>query len=294
MSFQGCFLSTRGGGSQSVLVSRTMRHLKWFGEDWEGYEPPYSEQLVSWYKLNDGSGAVVKNWADPTDPAQKWPNLDIIGDPVYFWDHFKGFGSCGSLTNKRYCNWSNAASTCTLTGTDSWGIFFRIEGKNDTYPSFFSGRTITTGSMAPDSFDTQGAIYGSGLDYSLGMGWLGGTNASTGRYKLYYNDQISRWLFYFIYEVDVGGTFRPKMGVVYDDGTLLDTSGDEGWYSTARALKWVRLFMTYNITWGWDMYIYGQLSDAMFWRNKKLVLSDWADIYDNLRGRYGMAARSGW
>jgi hypothetical protein len=247
--------------------------------------------LVAWYKINERSGLVVANSANPTDAAEKWPDLTVKGNTSYFWARRTGFGSSGMGDEKAHCQWNGADSILTCGTSGSMSMFMRFEGRNEDYPKVFNCQIeADNDNQDSDVVQLELSIYGPGTDYHL-YAVHGGYGSLLDRMLLFYNDQINRWLFYFMFYDPV--LDAAVFGAVKDNGTLI-TGTRNGTYGNSRAIKQINLFR------GWDpanveqSFLYGQLGDVMYWRNSKLTLASWAAIYDSLRSRYGMAARSGW
>ncbi len=241
---------------------------------------PFIGDLVAWYKINEGAGVTVANSANPTVvPTQKWPDLSVIGDAAYFWNHLPGFGSSVGAS---YCEYANVASVLALTVNDSFCFFARREGTLGccAYPFSF-GTSVSVGD--PSAIDSNAEWDGT-VRVSLRVGGSAGS-----RINELGAGYLSRWAFIFI----VNTSPTTKIRYIIDNGTKVSEAviGD----TTAIAnFKRIRLFQDWDGSVPINSYFWGNQGDFMFWYNRKLAESDYAQIYDILRSRYGMAPRSGW
>ncbi len=241
---------------------------------------PFTGDLVAWYKINEGVGVIVANSANPTVvPTQKWPDLSIIGDAAYFWNHLPGFGSSIGTS---YCEYANVASVLAQTVNDSFCLFVRKEGTIQAYPFNF-GTSVFIGDPSAILSNAQWSVAGS-RTVSLRIG--GSAASHTGDLGVSF---LNKWAFIFILN---DGT-QTRIRYIRDDGTRV-TETAIGDTAAIPNFKRIRLFMDWDGIIGVNAYFYGNQADFMFWYNKKLAESDYAQVYDILRSRYGMAPRSGW
>jgi hypothetical protein len=253
-------------------------------------------ELIGWYKVDEGSGTTLFNSANPTDPADKLPDLTLTAvDLDDFWGRLSGFGS--GFENGDYpavgtrASYYNATSFYTSTVNDSIACFWRIDGWNSNhYPQLFH---LTDGDKFYQRCDLYLSVYGplSRIDLNC---YLNGEShgAFTGSAPtLTYPTDKERWMFTFSITED--GLW--KVMTVRDTG-ILSTGAQTNSIGTqvGRNITWVRLFYGYNSANAEYFHFQGQIADAMYWTQKQLTISEYAQVYDLLRSRYGMAARNGW
>lgn len=95
---------------------------------------PHGANLVGWYKVNEGSGSTVYNYAPLS--AERLPNLPLINFGN-FWTLMSGFGSANAV-NKNYCLWVDAASTLSTSALGCRGSFLYVTGADFPYPMIFT------------------------------------------------------------------------------------------------------------------------------------------------------------
>jgi hypothetical protein len=234
--------------------------------------------LTAWYRLNEGSGSTVFNYAPAS--AQKLPDLDVV-DFGNFWTLMSGFGSANAV-NKNYCIWEDAASVLNTTTTACRGMFFYFTGTDHLHPLPYNNGTCLTEPC--DSGDyvsvSQAAPFNSGV--SIGGG--GENTAST--------SPRNQW--WFVFSVKGTANNKFKTHVVRNDGVLFITGAPERTIITNTAIRRVRFFRYFDSVNGFFTHFYGSAGDTFQYRGANLVLSDWRIIYETFRSRYGMAAPSGW
>jgi len=261
------FKAWSGDGTGLVTRSVLMNGNKVVNAEFSASVPDY---LIGWYKNDDGSGLFVKNYAtDGFLGGGLLPNLDILGtDPGRYWTDDPGFGH----------------SPTTEPGTDpiayAYKSFDEKPVSNDSSLGMFIKRT--------ESWDEWAAVpLFLGLfddsDYGFSFSQLDVSDdyfieAAMENVVLSVASELNHWYFLFI---DDSGLFN----IVQDDGTLL-TFGDIGLADILIS----------------QIYLASQsMGDTIIYNNIRVPVSTsgygyepWTWWYDQLRSRYGMAARSGW
>jgi len=261
------FVMWSGDGTGTVTRSVFMDGDKVVNAEFSASVPDY---LIGWYKNDDGSGLFVKNYAtDGFEGGGLLPNLDILGtDPGRYWTDDPGFGH----------------SPTTEPGTDpiayAYKSFDEKPVSNDSSLGMFIKRT--------ESWDEWAAVpLFLGLfddsDYGFSFSQLDVSDdyfieAAMENVVLSVASELNHWYFLFI---DDSGLFN----IVQDDGTLL-TFGDIGLADILIS----------------QIYLASQsMGDTIIYNNIRVPVSTsgygyepWTWWYDQLRSRYGMAARSGW
>ena len=243
------------------------------------WSPPHVGDLVGWYKVDEGSGSIVHNSANPVNqPNQKWPDLTIQINPTGFWNTKPGYGS-SFPGGRSYAEYRNAGSSLTSTAIDSWALFLFRVGFDQGYPISFGVASSISSTVTPKTYHE---FYATDSEYHLDDHVYSrmGSAISPNDWK-------------FIFGINTGGTNNMKGYQVNSDGTLIPFTFLGGGNGVSNYLR-IRLLMDYSPGGTVDSYIYGSLADVMYYRNVSLTLGDWRDIYDTLHGRYLMASRSGW
>jgi hypothetical protein len=235
---------------------------------------PSGGLLTAWYRLNEGSGSTVYNYAPAS--AQKLPDLPVINFGN-FWTLRPGFGSANSA-NKNYCRWINAASVLTTSTIGYRGSFIFITGADFPYPTIFNHNNSTA--------DTAGAS--NYISYDTGILNISIQFNGTSSVLVLSAPQNGHW--WFIFNARSGTKFRTY--AVKDTGVLI-TGGETGTW-TDQQIKQVRFFRYYDSANTRYNHFYGSAGDTFQYRGVTLFLSDWRIIYETFRSRYGMAAPSGW
>jgi len=239
---------------------------------------PYFNDLVAFYKVNEGSGTTVANSASPTDLAKKWPDLTVYGNLDYFWNTLSGFGTGASTV---YCYTDNG-SAIGFGPKASIGGFKRYRSQSGTYTISMVAATSGTATNHNMSDDLYGGA--SRVDYGLRINNSGVAKTYN---QFLYATQLNKWVFVFSI-VDLPNN-KLYIHVVRDDGVRIIGTTTGSYTEVTYSPRYFKLFR-FDATYYWN----GQIGDFVAYHNRYLTEADFAIIYDKLRTRYGMAARSGW
>jgi len=244
---------------------------------------PLDDYLIAWYKFDEGSGVIAINSAtNGVLGGGLLPNLDINGDLDIFWNTSAGFGYTGNTEITPPTCWASKilASTRTIGADFGVGIFFkRID------------QTTPGGWIFELNSPTEETIVLLQSRTAIGV-------PST------YNFQFENTLVQSVWEMETFGwhflfsddSNYPK--IVKPDGTIVSAN-----------LELTKFLFSLN-----DLVVgayyavgdygggsFGTFGDFIIYNNKKVPISTpgdgytpWSQWYDDLRSRYGMAARSGW
>jgi len=276
---------TGGATDTNPIISVSVTSNKTI--DSEFFAPAKGEFLVGWYKFNEGGGTVVNNYAvDGSSGGGPLPNLAVVENDGIFWSFQPGFGSTAAITFGTGDGLNDFA--WASTGRD-------IGGANKAQIGGFFKRRVATGNVGGYGITTRSLHTGgtqgvrlftcnSGASQGYLFQW-GGSNPTFA----YDGALINVWLFHFF---DSTGKYR----IVKPDGTVLVSAATANLAvavnidfimfggDTLDAASPTKCFTPGGNSYG-DFLIYNQTT---------LTLTEWGQIYDSLRGRYGMAARSGW
>lgn len=245
---------------------------------------PVKTNLIGWYKFNEGSGNIVINYAtDGSSGGGLFPNLTVSNRGIAdFWTFLVGFGSTQSLVGANI-SYAKADLGATrnfgglVNGFAAYGIFYKRKlASNDI------------GGAVCSLFNVNADVPGTGTEiessYNIfvanksrdGYDWAGAG------VPIDHVDTRGRWIFEF---VDNSG----KVNVILDDGTRL-TSGVGLNMNAVINLQWLHSGVRFDNNYSCQ----GSYGDWIIYNFTRLTVAQWAIFYDNLRTRYGMAARSGW
>jgi len=246
---------------------------------------PFLPYLIGWYKFNEGAGLVAANSAtDGSGGGGLLPDLTVFNSYAgSFWTFDAGFGSTSQLyfgagTGADFA-WSNPNRTIGGASKASMGMF--VKRKNDAGNK--GGYTLASRSTA------SGGTVGTHLftcNQGASQGYIFQWNTTpTFTYDV---SLINVWLFHFL---DNDGYYR----IVKPDGTILKSAvvANLSTIQYTYAFAGVDYMDADPPTAG---YYPGGSSygDWIIYNQTTLTLTQWARWYDQLRSRYGMAARSGW
>ena len=248
------------------------------------WTPPSGPYLIGWYKFDEGSGLVAANSAIGGNlGGGLLPNLIVENTTGNFWTGLNGFAYTGKDWQRAYA-YKDLGSTRSYGGTANgfacYGIFCRRSiGVADFGCLCSLFKTNTDDVFSGTEFDPTGV--GSGGFYEHNGGWQGSTG-QTPLGSLF----TGRWYFLFIDNLK-------KLYAVRDDGTLI--TGQAIIISGVVSLQWLHTGVRYHLANMDGRYgVHAAYGDWLIYNFKILTLSEWAEWYDQLRSRYGMAARSGW
>ena len=238
--------------------------------------------LIGWYKHNEGSGAVVHNYAtNGSSGGGILPDLTVVNLTGNFWSYLSGFGSSPSdliLSLDSYSYFNYGSEWGNYDGADKAcnGGFFRQNFSKRISRYFYSLRD-TSGFIvhALNIYENSWTPYNCDLELYRPPNPALTTPANSVNYN--------NWNFAF-YADD------RCLHLVKEDGTKV-TSLIGGEYS----YTWDLQSFYVGIADSTGNYpIGGSFGDIIIYNNKRLTVAEWADWYDQLRSRYGMSARSGW
>lgn len=238
---------------------------------------PQSANLIGWYKFDEGSGTVVYNQAtDGSGGGGLLPNLGIVGLNT-FWSAASGFGKKSASSTQDFA-WNKPNRT--IGGASGWGLgrFLKLPTGTGGVPTR-GGQVITSGIQAC----IQTVPY-SATETAMNAG----NGAAPAVITVTYSNV---WLFHFIAN---DGIYR----VCKADGTIVTgTSLPAGSMVATITPNYLLMGFQYatedppvNLI-GINPTIFG---DWILYSGTTLTVAQWAQWYDKLRSRYGMAARSGW
>ena len=237
------------------------------------------DYLIAWYKNNEGSGLIVNNYAiDGSLGGGLLPNLDIIGDQSVFWNTLAGFGY-SPFWDSGENPYAYARAAIERSIGDKYGIGVFANKMEDFSSCIFE--LLTT--------EEAGAWEILISIYSEEVAEFADNESS----NVINEGSLNHWYFLFIDDTNL---FK----LVKDDGTLL-TSSDPVLTKSLSSFIWISLGMQMNTEGTPALGFGGAIGDCIIYNNRDIPISTpgtgykpWAQWYDELRSRYGMAARSGW
>jgi hypothetical protein len=258
------------------------------------------EDLIGWYKFDEGSGGIAHNSAD-TDRGGggPLPDLTVYNHYGTFWSELPGFASVGSYSDPPPYQHAHAplSPERELAGKDDdgfcFGVFFKpkssqpvaggIAGLCQYIASGFFNFSVLGG---PGGLNFNPWIYDNGLKWS-----------AAGYIVL----QAGVWHFLFLAD-NISGTSSPDQVhacVGKSDGTLYGGTMTPNQVPYAlTSLKWISAGAIFSKTiYGDDDIDFpcnGSFADLIIYNYRTLPIQGWRQWYDALRSRYGMPARSGW
>lgn len=256
------------GGGVSPLDANPTKYRSRIHSPWS-LSLALGDYLIGWYKFDEGSGATVINYAtDGSLGDGPLPNLTVIDNTENFWTFLPGFGYSEYTFSENppigYAFFDS--SRCFETGEYCLGMFFnRVEN----WPE-------GAGFYLDINRDFQIQITPSGM-YSV---WITKPVEAVSFGSILINE----WFFVFVDNTDY-----PK--IVDSDGhlhTFADTFFRVG-FSFPHFAIGANYFEG-----GYKGGAGGAFGDSIIYNGYALTQSEWASWYDQLRSRYGMAARSGW
>ncbi|MCL6542043.1 MAG: hypothetical protein K6T87_15920, partial [Roseiflexus sp.] len=258
------------------------------------YVPPRRNYLIGWYRFNEGSGSIVYNHAtDGSSGGGPLPNLTVVQNDGVFWSFLPGFGSTRDIfygvgDGLVDFAWANPNRVLGSGGTSfSLGVFLR--SKSSGYPVDAHGGLLSVwashdGSGTADTRFDNDAIYGTlpvrryvRIGYSHYLWWPGSAELA------------GRWHFYFVNNNGKFWAVRPEGDRVFLMNVDLNQTLNYRWMFAG--VLYVN--SSTNPTLGYSPGG-GSYADWIIYNGTTLTDSEWAKWYDALRGRYGMAPRSGW
>ena len=246
---------------------------------------PYAGYLWAWYKIDEGSGYTLRNSAVVADKA---PDLTVYGNLTTFWTTLAGFGY-GNGTNI-YANYESTIPFHTRDGYEAGACFSRVTGNTAGASGLLDASSSLVSTTSGDCYILYG--YYGGPPSALFIVADGVVDYSGYIPQASY---LNRWVFTFMTAVKNNGTYTMETQVCLDDGTLFTPSASTtSTLFTTRQIKRLSVFRGYwSGSGGWT-YFMGEIGDVLWYVNKDMTLTEWGVWYDNLRSRYGMAARVGW
>jgi len=249
------------GGIMRVPGTRFLRTVKQTEE---------GNYLIGWYKFNEGSGLIVNNYAmGGSLGGGLLPNLDVLGDTDIFWNTELGVGYSQApipYDGPSIC-WAAKEFASRPTNLISYGFFYKRTANIEL--GGILGVFIAVEGVEETSFTVDNDIF------------LGYQDDFDGTAML---DNIPNvWGFFFIDD-----SWIPKR--VNPDGTL--SLFDSNIIHEEFNINRLSIGSDYDLD-----YYYGSggaFGDVIIYNNYCPSLTEWAEWYDLLRFRYGMAARSGW
>ena len=248
--------------SNSIYIST---NLNWIA--------PKNPNLIGWYRFNEGGGLVAYNGATDGSLGQGLlPNLTITNTGGNFWTFLPGVSSVAGADPTNVWVETQLSTARTINGTNRscCGIFYNPNA------ILSAGGVIC---VLHDVNQTTG-----GINYNTqagGVDWRGGWNLG-GDYSPYSSDTDWRFVFY----TNPGNHYFVK-----SDGTLTILGVVDS--ITEITLNYIHVGVWYTYE-GGRYSCQGSFGDYIIYNFDSLSLAQWAKWYDQLRTRYGMAARSGW
>ncbi len=248
-------------------------------------EDLFLDYLIGWYKFNEGGGTTVANFAtEGSLGGGLLPNLTVTNTDGNFWTAYSGFGStydCGAADTYAL---ANMGSTRTYGGTADGGFTAGIFHRRFTGANAGGTLCVLSDNLILNfanslEFEDSGN-YSNDIDWSPIIRY--GDPANVSRfYATPFPTANLVWMFLFI---DSTG----KLNCVKADGTKI--IADE----TLNVASSISIQYIQAGCWGTGNGIRGSYADWIIYNNKVLTTAGWAAWYDQLRSRYGMAARNGW
>ncbi len=240
---------------------------------------PQLDYLIGWYKFDEGSGTVVNNYAtDGSLGGGLLPNLNVynIGD---FWSHLSGFGSTADVSNANHAYIKFASRPLTVSPPGhSIGQFYRRKVDAAAWGGYSINIHFTfvsfSGLISPWNNNVNSVTFA-----------LGSTGPSIANAC-----DLTSWYFYFVSQEGLGRAVK-------SDGTLMSTD------TTVPIEEYDIQYLHVGVMTGDDSATgggpgssgaQGSYGDTIIYNSYMPTLSEWGQWYDQLRSRYGMAARSGW
>jgi hypothetical protein len=243
---------------------------------------PQNANLIGWYKFDEGSGLVAYNSAtDGSLVGGLLPNLTVNGETT-FWAT-PGFArSPETLPGSQVTNaWAEASLPGRNIGGASQQIFMGVFYRNTSIAG--AGQS---GLCCLNTIRTA---------HQFGISRI--TSDHTNQYQLFGtstfvvlpNNQTNLWTFMFFSDEGGGaGRFR----TVLNDGTLVSAPSD---YTPGTVTVNFIEAGCYFVSPPTGVYpAKGDYGDLIIYQVSGSTLTQWAEWYDKLRSRYGMAARDGW
>jgi len=234
---------------------------------------PKRENLIGWYKFDEGGGSVAANSTPDGDSGGgKLPDLNVHNGAGNFWTLMSGFGSVGGASPTDAWAEIQTSTPRTIGGADlnCCGIFYNPNG----VPSV--GGVICV--LHETNQVSAGISYGT---IANGVVWKGGWNLG-GDYSPESNDSDWRFLFY----TNTGNHYFVK-----SDGTLTTLGAVAGGGIT---LNYIHVGVWHTNGAQGNYSCQGSFGDYIIYNSTSLSLTQWAIWYDEQRSRYSMAERSGW
>jgi len=234
------------------------------------------DYLIAWYKFDEGSGTIVYNKATGGSlGGGLLPNLNVSGDLSIFWNTKPGFGYTNDTEIVPPTCWASKILSSTRTiGVDfSIGIFFKRVDQTTPGGWIFELNSPIEETI---TFDQIREVVGTPSTYNF---QFENTLVQSAREM-----ETFDWHFLFLDDTDY-----PK--IVKPDGTIV--SADLELTKFAFILNDLVIGAYYSGgEYGGGSY--GSFGDWIIYNNYSSSAENWAIWYDQLRSRYGMAARSGW
>ena len=245
---------------------------------------PQLNYLIAWYKFDEGSGLVAYNSAtDGSLGGGLLPNLTVNNGDGNFWSYLAGFGSSittGDSPSLDYAYKQLAAERSLsnfAAGGHTFGTFFRAKE-----PSIVGGHPLNMHQY----FDRYGSFFTTEASAGIGSVILTVKGSTSTIYDI---PVFNQWHFLFLPD-------DSKLRVINPDGTLLtDTVAMSIGVSLINYIH-VGVATTLNAdgSGSSNNSCNGSFGDMLIYNAYMPTMVQWAIWYDQLRGRYGMAARSGW
>jgi len=253
--------------------------------------PVSDPYLIGWYKFDEGSGLTVYNHATGGGGGGgPLPNLAVVQNVGQFWTYRPGFGTTlqhvfGAGDGLIDFAWAYPNRGQIGPSGVCFGIFLRSKinpyGDTKDYGGYLCCSNQTLSSGVGFLLEHGHIYYNYQNQEKYGMGIIKTT---------YHAQWYNIWTFHFV-DKDAY-----KYRIVKPDGTLWSSSET---FSPPSNI-WCNYLMsgcssldanpaTKGLYPGGGSY-----GDWIIYSNKVLTLAEWAEWYDKLRSRYGMAARSGW
>jgi hypothetical protein len=252
--------------------------------------------LLAWYKFDEGIGDIARNSAkNGCLGGGVFPDLDVLNPNLGFWKQLEGFASSSGWACD--CALGELDAAMSFHGQDNnmpgWGIFYRA-----TWPGYYIGNYYCyLFNVCPIDFSFHGFA-----SFFRGMGY----SSKEYRSCIYYNNVYAenmylsylldqRWVFYFCASGNGAGSDYPLaqyLCVVTDDGVL--HAFQNTFVNPVTDLKYIVAGAAASDgEKGYDS-AKGSYADLIIYNHMRPKIKEWADWYDLLRTRYGMAKRSGW
>jgi len=276
------FSAWSGDGTGLVTRSVLMNGNKVVNAEFSSV--PLNAYLIGWYKFNEGSGIVAANSATGGGSGGGLlPNLNVVDNNGDFWTYLPGYATsqkAGEVAFNNSYAWVSLPATRTFGQTACYGIFFKRRLDATIYHYMAICAFNKNNTPYEDLFSIYFMPWISTVQkYDFRSNWMGST---VGTLDL----SLDNGLWYFSFIDNTG-----RCHIVFPNGTKLSTAPSS---FASLDLNFLHAGLRASAGNGGFYTVQCSYGDWIIYNNKGLTVDEWVVWYDQLRSRYGMAARSGW